>query len=493
MTKSTLLLMSAFILSSGIVSAQQRFTKKSIKKDKTEEVYTHPRLKSAIPSVKSFASAEEANCVWKPKKETFFEYDPESEGWEEYAVATYEYDDNANTLVAVFNDGESKSQTILKYDKYNNVIENISQAWEGEQWVNQERSVYTYDDVVTDYQISSDKYNWDSQKGQWNNTYSHKKEITRNDLGYVTSLSIKMLYGGEYEELERTEITYDKGGSLPAQSWEHYSLNYDLEFKKDTKFDKMAWESCDGQILATSEEFMIGNNRLKSAKIYDYEDDGTYTSNYKAEYPNSSKRDFKVTLSPTEGPQKIEHILTELDENGSYKEEYIETLDEDGDGVMEVYDSYMLAIYDENKNPVKEEMYEVVDGMEEQTDGQSMEYQYGEHNEILETVNSMWNYDEGVYEPVEKIVASEFTEIVTAIENNYVQGNLNYQLENGNISFSMDGMKQYAIFNANGTKVAGEQTNADNATVSTITLLQGLYILVVSGQNQTASVKFLRK
>ena len=76
---------------------------------------------------------------------------------------------------------------------------------------------------------------------------------------------------------------------------------------------------------------MIGNNRLKSAKIYDYEDDGTYTSNYKAEYPNSSKRDFKVTLSPTEGPQKIEHILTELDENGSYKEEYIETLDEDGD------------------------------------------------------------------------------------------------------------------------------------------------------------------
>ena len=103
------------------------------------------------------------------------------------------------------------------------MIENISQAWEGEQWVNQERSVYTYDDVVTDYQISSDKYNWDSQKGQWNNTYSHKKEITRNDLGYVTSLSIKMLYGGEYEELERTEITYDKGGSLPAQSWEHYS------------------------------------------------------------------------------------------------------------------------------------------------------------------------------------------------------------------------------------------------------------------------------
>jgi hypothetical protein len=153
----------------------------------------------------------------------------------------------------------------------------------------------------------------------------------------------------------------------------------------------------------------------------------------------------------------------------------------------------MLAIYDENKNPVKEEMYEVVDGMEEQTDGQSMEYQYGEHNEILETVNSMWNYDEGVYEPVEKIVASEFTEIVTEIENNYVQGNLNYQLENGNISFSMDGMKQYAIFNANGTKVAGEQTNADNATVSTITLPQGLYILVVSGQNQTASVKFLRK
>ena len=91
-------------------------------------------------------------------------------------------------------------------------------------------------------------------KRSWNNTYSHKKEITRNDLGYVTSLSIKMLYGGEYEELERTEITYDKGGSLPAQSWEHYSLNYDLEFKKDTKFDKMAWESCDGQILATSED-----------------------------------------------------------------------------------------------------------------------------------------------------------------------------------------------------------------------------------------------
>ena len=40
MTKSTLLLMSAFILSSGIVSAQQRFTKRVSKKTKQKK-YTH--------------------------------------------------------------------------------------------------------------------------------------------------------------------------------------------------------------------------------------------------------------------------------------------------------------------------------------------------------------------------------------------------------------------------------------------------------------------
>lgn len=495
MKNSTFLLVGAFLFS-GIASAQHRFTKTQVKNDKVETVYIHPKMKRAgvTPQLASLAKAE-SNSVWKPLTERAYEFI--EGGWEEFAKMDYTYDGNGNILTAILDDGETKSKVTSTYDSYNNLIETVTQLWVDGEWVNSEKKVFAYDDVVTDYQTASTYYNWDAAKNDWTVTYAHIKEITRNNNGYVTSLSIKIPgVDKEYEELERTEIAYTDGADLPATTWTYSKLDYndkdELEFMEMTKYDKMKWESCDGQILATNESFMLGNNRLKAAKIYDNK---VETAKFEASYPEGNKkRDYEVTISSISGPDKIIRKLTELDDNGSYIEKYIESLDEDQDGIMEEYEEHAIVECDNHKNVILEEGYAIMDGEKELMDGRKLEYTYGAHDEIVETIDSIWNVEELFYEPINRIVGSNFVEIsITSIDNTQANSSLNCYVEDNHLVFTLKGANRYSIYNVNGERIINGNMDSETESVAVSQLPDGLYILVVEGKEGRAKAKFIKK
>lgn len=494
MKNSTLLLLGAFFLSSTI-NAQQRFVKNNVKNSKAETTYAHPKAKAAESNSKfSFIKRSEGKSVWKPSTETEYEYMEST--WEELGTTEYEYDGNGNITNAISDDGMSKSRKRYNYDQYNNKIEEISQNWENDAWVNSEKKQYVYDDVITDYQTEYSVYSWDAVNDQWITNYAHKKIITRNDKGYITSLSINLLYEGEYEELEKTVIAYTDGSELPATTWTYYELTEDnpgvLAMKEVTKYENMKWESCDGQIVATDEDFMIGNNRLKAAKIYDYQEE---TAKFEASYPEGNKKkDYDVTISSISGPDKIIHKLTELDDNGSYIYKYIESLDENEDGNMEEYEVHFKAMYDSHKNVISEESFVIMDDMEEQVEGLKIDYTYGDRDEILEFIESGWNYDETTYEPIMKIVSSNFIEIITtSITNTEINNAFNCYVDGNSLVFSLDGASQYNLYNLSGTEVEKRNMNSNMIVTNLSHLPNGIYILVVSGSKGTAKAKFVKK
>ena len=351
--------------------------------------------------------------TWKPRKEVIYEPDMEGETdeWLEYGQITNEYDNNSNNISMIEDNGDDQNRTLSKFDAINNKIEVIKQNMEAGEWVNTEKTEYAYDPVVTDYQTERKAYTWDPATGKWILNYAHKKVITRNAKGFVTQVSIMLMNAkNQFDELERTEITYN-GGDLPATSWKFLQANESFQLVEMVRYDKINWDHSDGQILNSNEAFMIGNNRIKKADIYD---EGKKTATFECTYVDG-KTDFDCLIKSINGVDEIHHTLTELDGNGSYEEEIIERFDENGDGEMEIYDQYTIATYDDHKNPIAEENFEVNDGVIEKTNGLKMLYTYGSNGEITETINQMYDYEASVYMNMEKIVASDFVFGVTRL------------------------------------------------------------------------------
>lgn len=478
----TLSLTLAFLVASGYSSAQSKSFRTPMK-SKTE--------KSGDASRYIIKAASEPG-TWKPKKEVFYEPDMEGEtdAWLEYGQFTNEYDSNGNNISTTEDYGDNQNRTLSKYDAYNNRIEVVKQSMEAGTWVNTEKTEYVYDPVVKNFQTERKAYSWNAATGQWDMNYAHKKVITRNAKGFVTRLSVTLMNeNNQYDELERTEITYTND-DLPATSWKFLQADDKFELVEKVKYDKINWDRSDGQILNSDEAFMVGNNRIKKADIYD---EGVKTATFECTYVDG-KTDFDSRIKSVSSEEEIHHTLTELDGNGSYKEEIIEKFDENGDGQLVTYDQYVVCTYDDRKNPVSEEYFEVVDGTPEQTDGMKMIYTYGPNGEITETVNQMYDYDAAEYMNMEKVIASDFVFFASGIDCIPTKlGTLSIVVSDDRLIFENEGMSRYSIYSATGTLLSTGQVENNRGEVSLAGLPAGLYFIKVSDNQYSETAKFIKK
>ena len=334
-------------------------------------------------------------------------------------------------------------------------------------------------------------YSWRDDK--WEIGYSNIYDITRNEKGYVTRMAIQSYYQGAYEEIEAIEVVYENG-ELPAKTWKHFMLGYndenELVMSEVARYDNIKWENSDGQILSHDEnDFLVGNNRIKEAKVYD---EGVETAKLKVVYTN--KRDFESTMSSVAGPDKIKHILKDTDENGSYKEQILESYDENGDGIMEEYVSTNEVTCDSHGNIVLFNVFEEMEGESEQVDGSKSDYKYGDNDEILEIINYAWNYDEQKFDPIEKIVPRDYIDVTqqTGITAQKQQG-LKYSIENGRLLFSMNGANHYTIYNVSGMRIINENMANESESISISDLPGGLYLLVIEGSEGATKIKFMKR
>ena len=430
--------------------------------------------------------------IWKPKKEVIYMSDMEgtADSWLEDSQIDYEYDKNGNIISMVESYEGDQNRTQTKYDAFNNKIEVIIQYMEDGKWANSEKYEYVYDDVVKNYQTERKAYIWDQTTGEWNMNYAHKKVITRNAKGFITQLSVMLMnQNNQYDEIERTEIDYTDG-DLPATTWRFMQLNNDLQLVEQVRYDKIIWEHSDGQILNSDEAFMVGSNRMRKADIYD---EGEKTATFECTYVDG-KTDFDCRIKSASSNEEIHHTLTELDENGSFKEEIIEKFDENGDGQLVTYDQYSVIIYDDHKNPVSEEYFEVVDGTPELTSGMKSLYTYGPNGEITETVIQEYDYDATEYMNRMKIVASDFVFFTSGVDCIRTKtGTLNIRVSDELMTIEKEGMCRYSIYSATGTMLSSGQIENNRGEVSLAGLPAGLYFVKVADGQQSETAKFIKK
>lgn len=160
-------------------------------------MYSKPYLKHPTKKLKFHANPTLlAESIWKPKTEKIYNYEG-TDGWVLDAERNYEYDIQGN----IISDSSDEERTLTRYDSYNNPIEIVKQIHVSNEWRDTEKTVYAYDNVVTDYRIEVTKYIWNGKTKKWEQNYSHKKIITRNSNNYVTRISIMLYNSEEYEEI----------------------------------------------------------------------------------------------------------------------------------------------------------------------------------------------------------------------------------------------------------------------------------------------------
>ncbi|WP_455587774.1 T9SS type A sorting domain-containing protein [Bacteroides sp.] len=525
MKNFTLLLISG-LLSSGLSYAQ------------TDQIYTRSNEKVVISPEKKInqfmkpvnkTTRSSDNSIWRPKTEVCFICDPEDESeeitWYEDNITQYTYDKRGNVTyfereAVEEEEGEKLSRTFMKYDANNNLIERIEQYEIGGEMVNHQKTEFEYDNIVTNFVTRRTTYDWDEVHSDWGKTYEHLKLITRDKNNNITQILVKLLnYDGvSYIDRERTDIIYDETTGK-AKTWINSADDYGDGMQEGIKYDNIVWENTNGQIVETNEQFVLGNNRIKEAKV---SKGGKEVGTYKTVF--TGEKDFECTINVTQMNRETSqeeyvsnvHTYKILNENGDIREELIYKVDSNQDGQFTnneiVEQQYMIWKYDDKGNQIISAGFFPIEGNPsttlamspvtpdpgwEQTDGEMTEYTYNEYGEIESRVVYMWNYEPGAgqYLPIEKYVSSDFKDVTTGLQTTSTKSEkLTYAVnKNGEMEFQMEGMNGYTLYSVNGSVIVNGKTDSNTENISIANLPSGLYILKVTGAKGTENVKFMKK
>lgn len=195
------------------------------------------------------------------------------------------------------------------------------------------KMVYTYDSIVTDKPVRQEVFclidnEWVSQGGL-------RTDVIRNDKGNITKVSYNQFYGEMEEPITEYTVTYGSDDKASAMSLYDGQVN----------FSNLKWERTNGQLLMSFDEMQNlspdlvckGDNRISSCKLSSPEIQQSFTLAVTyTDQLGSYKITAKMLIIPV---GTITHTV--LDENGSYKNEDIESDYNETETV--IYDSFGLV------------------------------------------------------------------------------------------------------------------------------------------------------
>lgn len=185
----------------------------------------------------------------------FFGYVWEEDAWSVYMKA--EYTNNASgqpieSLLYLWNQETGVWDLISKntytYDGNGNLIEQLSQTWIVDQWINSHKLLYTYDvnyNLIEELELA-----WDFINNIWENFdihyYTYENNLLMEDLK-------QLWWQGAWENEYNTFWTYDGGGHATERlkkSWEggawvnflHNTYTYNASWQEIEEFVEI-WES----------------------------------------------------------------------------------------------------------------------------------------------------------------------------------------------------------------------------------------------------------
>ena len=373
--------------------------------------------------------ANEAEKVtYLPKSQTEYEYmDGE---WVESSKYSMTYD-NQGRIVKMDEtyDGEiTHTERVWTADgQLASETESVSDD-DGETFTPTSKRVQTYDDVLPQFTLTKDKYDWDEDTGDWVANYdSFHRTVTRNADGNVTNLTIAVPYNGNYEDIQRITNTFDEK-TKQATSFMLEELSYNGDWQHSQYLRNLKWKTTNGQLVDQYDSWQNYGNQLLSGNIADTDpetgemvDFGTISMTY------DDNGGYTETVDYTDVLSKSVTTLTIDDANGSYTytNKYYDDSEGDNDGVLNDNDitsvTIKKAVYDEYGNVTLEEEYGLDEDSHETVlfggTKYAMTYDPANGNAVKEMTISEYDSETGEYEPYLRYVTDEFTTVTTGIGN----------------------------------------------------------------------------
>lgn len=453
----------ALLLSASAAEAQT--------KAPTLKTFLNKLTKTTAVSAKAPLKAD-APSIWKFTHETEYSYDEETQELTQEAEYYYEYDKKGNLTryITDYGDG-SKAVRTNTFNENNMCIFQLDEDISADSVVTPAvRRTVEYDSIVTNVITKRLSEAYDEDMGWYESGNCYTRTITRDADGNVTSEVIAVPYNGVYDPMQRTAITY-KDGKADKYVMEQL-VNGDtegtFEWELSVGLKDIVWENTDGQILGEVSDFYEGNNRLKSANMYNIQADGeeyvyaTLTLSY------DENGSYKAVLDAPNYSTRAEYNKTYTDDNGSYVYIVKQYADYSGDGEytddeIEEYTKYVEQ-YDDHGNMVLSENYDVSDEAESPTDvvvsdATKIEYTYDEATGVAsEEIDSYYDSELGEYVPFMKLVRDTFVDVANT--------------ETGIKATKTTTTEGTAVYNLRGVKVGDSLRNLPN----------GLYIQKIGGK-----------
>lgn len=410
------------------------------------------RMRKATPS-----------AIMLPLHEDTYVY--EDGEWADDATYDLTYDTKGNVLTMLTDYEGEQSKTVYAYNDDGNVIEQTELVGDGEGgFVNNARLTKEYDSKVKSLVTKSMEYTWDNDWTLTNAGHTWLRDVNRDDAGNVMGISIKTYYDGDFEESQRTALTYSSDGKASTWKAEELSLDSstgDFVWQGTYSMSNMTWQNTDGQIVAYDmEDFFKGDNRIKTAVVTDEEENIQY--NVEATYFDNGNYTYSIA---SENPL-TEGVFTYTinDENGSYTQSAVSREDTNYDAMLgdddETTSDRYLVEKDEHGNVTLEAQYED----DELVYAAKYEYTYNSSSDYpAEQIYYEYDLDEEDFVPFLKVVSSNYVDVTLDIKA---------------VSTNNEG-QQTEVYSIDGTRIA---TSVGN-------LPSGIYIVKSNGQ----SSKIVRK
>ncbi len=285
-----------------------------------------------VRSGQKIRKAEAATSVWRPGTQLLSEWDPESSEW--MASAKYEttYDAAGRILTDLVTplepegtpvEEEPAQRTTYVYNEFGMPVSRLVELVKGNESMNYSKQIREYDSEVHNIIVANTESIW--SESEWldmGNCY--RREVTRNSLGNVTEVVIKVLYQGEYEATQKMVVEYgeDNKANRIVKSVLTTDDGITMYWTDEMEYKDIVWHHTNGQII--TDDITSTENGIASCIVMDSDGENKVT----VEYPDEAGS-YHSMLTYANGSVEVKYTV--VDSYGSYDYETTETYKEEGE------------------------------------------------------------------------------------------------------------------------------------------------------------------
>lgn len=368
---------------------------------------------------------------------------------------------------------------------------------EDDEFQNVSMVLTTYDDVVKDFTLQFEFYDWNATNETWENNSNNKKYyiITRDDQGRVSNVKYHSeRKGSSYIRNDNTDFVYNDNNELTDIYYED-SNNGGGSHCKDIKMLETNHQYLPISGNSTLTYFDCVNCKPLSFVIVDEDDNFISSHDYSYDEEGRLISDSQVSVDMNdETAFRLINVSYTYGENGNYVRDYNSFVDSNHNGTWEEGEEIgthtrTYAEFNNKGLPLKKVTYTVCDNGEWAEDGIKYEYVFNEQGLIKEATEYGTDFNttgnapgEPEFIPMDKVVIEEWAEVVPTGIDRVAKDSCNISYADGKLTFGSN--TPFRIYDAQGRVcIYGNAMEMD-----TEVLAPGMYVVKAG----SSSMKFVR-